>query len=130
MKSFNTQNPSEDECIINSIPQSINISSRSLTYNYIQKNESNNNSNKKNAKLLNKILFLKKYSQKIKSADGSTTTAINSNTEKIKEVTFSTVEIIRIQSVKQFNKLNSYTNTEIKNNKIDAKKEKDKCNIF
>ena len=77
---------------------------------------------------------MKKYGKKIKSADGSTTTAINSNSEKIKQVTFSTVEIIRIKSVKHYNKLNSFSNIDIRNNKLKAKKEKEKnkdeCAIF
>ena len=142
MLSPKIQNVVEDKCSINLIPQSVNASTRLLSIK-LSKNISNVASNNdikkkdfeiKNAKLLHKIIFLKKYGKKIKSADGSTTTAINSNSEKIKQVTFSTVEIIRIKSVKHYNKLNSFSNIDIRNNKLKAKKEKEKnkdeCAIF
>ena len=51
---------------------------------------------------------------KLKRTDTDSTTSVNTNSEKIKKVTFSTVEIIRIQNHKQFNRLNSYKNDEIK----------------
>ena len=62
---------------------------------------------KKNYKL-NEKFGLNKFNVKLKRADSNSTTSITTNTDKIKKVTFSTVEIIRIQNYKQFNKSNSY----------------------
>ena len=54
---------------------------------------------------------------------------MSSNFDKIKKVTFSTIEIIRIQNIKQFNKLNSYKPDENKNMMKDLD-ENDRCSIF
>ena len=72
---------------------------------------------------------LNKHRVKLKRTDTDSTTSVNTNSEKIKKVTFSTVEIIRIQNYKQFNKLNSYRSDEIKYEKNNWNLS-DNCSIF
>ena len=73
---------------------------------------------------------INKHKVKLKRTDSNSTTSINTNTDKIKRVTFSTVEIIRIKNFKRFNKLNSYTNAEIKYEKNNNNYLMDNCNVF
>ena len=73
---------------------------------------------------------INKHKVKLKRTDSNSTTSINTNTDKIKRVTFSTVEIIRIKNFKRFNKLNSYTNDEIKSEKNNNNYLMDNCNVF
>ena len=73
---------------------------------------------------------INKHKVKLKRTDSNSTTSINTNTDKIKRVTFSTVEIIRIKNFKRFNKLNSYTNDEIKYEKNNNNYLMDNCNVF
>ena len=95
-----------EEGKINNIPKTINASYRLL----------NNSTKKDQRKSINNVplntiknkMFIKNYISKLKSVGSNSTTSINSNNDKIKKVTFSTVEIIRIKNYKQFNKLNSY----------------------
>ena len=73
---------------------------------------------------------INKHKVKLKRTDSNSTTSINTNTDKIKRVTFSTVEIIRIKNFKRYNKLNSYTNDEIKYEKNNNNYLMDNCNVF
>ena len=57
----------------------------------------------------------KKYRNSLKSEDNSSYTtklSMGSINDKIKKVTFSTVEIIRIKNFKRYNKMNTYKNNE------------------
>ena len=107
-----------EEGKINNIPKTINTSNRFLN-NTIPKEQKNSINNVP----LNSKVFLKSYISKLKSVGSNSTTSINSNNEKIKKVTFSTVEIIRIKNYKQFNKLNSYLTDEKRNNSKKWKKD-------
>ena len=109
---------------INNIPKTINTSNRFLN-NTIPKEQKNSINNVP----LNSKVFLKSYISKLKSVGSNSTTSINSNNDKIKKVTFSTVEIIRIKNYKQFNKLNSYLANE-KKNKISKYNKNDICSII
>ena len=137
---------------INKIPKTINVSKRFLSRNYSPnkyKNFLNNYYNTKKEELpineikinidnkrvdkLNKPMIsfeINKHKVKLKRTDSNSTTSINTNTDKIKRVTFSTVEIIRIKNFKRFNKLNSYTNDEIKYEKNNNNYLMDNCNVF
>ena len=83
---------------------------------------------KKNYKL-NEKLGLNKFKVKLKRADSNSATSVATNTDKIKKVTFSTVEIIRIQNYKQFNKANSYKVDDF-NAGINNLNNDDYCQIF
>ncbi len=116
-----------EEGKINNIPKTINASYRLLS-NSTKKDQRNSINNVPINKINNKI-FIKNYISKLKSVGSNSTTSINSNNDKIKKVTFSTVEIIRIKNYKQFNKLNSYK-TDDKNNKSSRWKKDDECFII
>ena len=125
---------------INLIPKTIKLSKRMLPNNntpskykivlnkyFKAKREQNLNEIKIN-KPINTI-EINKHRVKLKRTESNSTTSVNTNTEKIKRVTFSTVEIIRIQNFKQFNRLNSYKNDEIKIEK-NSWSLTDNCGIF
>ena len=125
---------------INLIPKTIKVSKRMLPNNNIPskykivlnkyfkaKREQNLNEIKIN-KPMNTI-EINKHRVKLKRTESNSTTSVNTNTEKIKRVTFSTVEIIRIQNFKQFNRLNSYKYDEIKIEK-NSWSLTDNCGIF
>ena len=125
---------------INLIPKTIKVSKRMLPNNntpskykivlnkyFKAKREQNLNEIKIN-KPMNTI-EINKYRVKLKRTESNSTTSVNTNTEKIKRVTFSTVEIIRIQNFKQFNRLNSYKYDEIKIEK-NSWSLTDNCGIF
>ena len=125
---------------INLIPKTIKVSKRMLPNNNIPskykivlnkyfkaKREQNLNEIKIN-KPINTI-EINKHRVKLKRTESNSTTSVNTNTEKIKRVTFSTVEIIRIQNFKQFNRLNSYKYDEIKIEK-NSWSLTDNCGIF
>ena len=125
---------------INLIPKTIKVSKRMLPNNntpskykivlnkyFKAKREQNLNDIKIN-KPMNTI-EINKHRVKLKRTESNSTTSVNTNTEKIKRVTFSTVEIIRIQNFKQFNRLNSYKNDEIKIEK-NSWSLTDNCGIF
>ena len=116
-----------EEGKINNIPKTINASYRLLN-NSTKKDQRNSINNVPINKINNKI-FIKNYISKLKSVGSNSTTSINSNNDKIKKVTFSTVEIIRIKNYKQFNKLNSYLADE-KKNKISKFHKNDICSII
>ena len=125
---------------INLIPKTIKVSKRMLPNNntpskykiilnkyFKAKREQNLNEIKIN-KPMNTI-EINKHRVKLKRTESNSTTSVNTNTEKIKRVTFSTVEIIRIQNFKQFNRLNSYKYDEIKIEK-NSWSLTDNCGIF
>ena len=125
---------------INLIPKTIKVSKRMLPNNntpskykivlnkyFKAKREQNLNEIKIN-KPMNSI-EINKHRVKLKRTESNSTTSVNTNTEKIKRVTFSTVEIIRIQNFKQFNRLNSYKYDEIKIEK-NSWSLTDNCGIF
>ena len=125
---------------INLIPKTIKVSKRMIPNNntpskykivlnkyFKAKREQNLNEIKIN-KPINTI-EINKHRVKLKRTESNSTTSVNTNTEKIKRVTFSTVEIIRIQNFKQFNRLNSYKYDEIKIEK-NSWSLTDNCGIF
>ena len=125
---------------INLIPKTIKVSKRMLPNNntpskykivlnkyFKAKREQNLNEIKIN-KPMNTI-EINKHRVKLKRTESNSTTSVNTNTEKIKRVTFSTVEIIRIQNFKQFNRLNSYKYDDIKIEK-NGWSLTDNCGIF
>ena len=126
---------------INLIPKTIKVSKRFLPNNnspkkykiilnkyFKEKKEQYLNEIKVNNKPMN-TMEINKHRVKLKRTESNSTTSVNTNTEKIKRVTFSTVEIIRIQNYKQFNRLNSYKNDEIKIEKKNWNLT-DNCTIF
>ena len=116
-----------EEGKINNIPKTINASYRLLN-NSAKKDQKNSINNIPINKINNKM-FIRNYISKLKSVGSFSTTSINSNNDKIKKVTFSTVEIIRIKNYKQFNKLNSYL-TDENRNKSSKLKNNEMCIII
>ena len=125
---------------INLIPKTIKVSKRMLPNNntpskykivlnkyFKAKNEQNLKEIKINKPM--NTMEINKHRVKLKRIETNSTTSVNTNSEKIKRVTFSTVEIIRIQNFKQFNRLNSYKNDEIKIEKNNWSLT-DNCGIF
>ena len=117
---YNNEKETE-EGIVNKIPLSINISNKflcdkkspmshlrknSLTIktieiaNFLPENEYSKNS------ILNTVR-VEKYKYNLKFEDSNSTATKSSINDKIKKVTFSTVEIIRIANYKAYNKLNT-----------------------
>ena len=119
-----------EEGKINNIPKTINASYRLI--NNSSKNDQKNSINNipiNTINTMNNKMFIKNYISKLKSVGSNSTTSITSNNDKIKKVTFSTVEIIRIKNYKQFNKLNSYL-TDEKRNKKSKLKNDEMCSII
>ena len=116
-----------EEGKINNIPKTINVSYRLI--NNSAKTDQRNSINNIPINTINNKMFIKNYISKLKSVGSNSTTSINSNNDKIKKVTFSTVEIIRIKNYKQFNKLNSYLADE-KRNKSSKIKNNEMCCII
>ena len=116
-----------EEGKINNIPKTINVSYRLI--NNSTKTDQRNSINNIPINTINNKMFIKNYISKLKSVGSNSTTSINSNNDKIKKVTFSTVEIIRIKNYKQFNKLNSYL-TDEKRNKSSKIKNNEMCCII
>ena len=73
---------------------------------------------KKETKLKNKIYRINTYNNKnIKINDCySITTSSSNNDKNVKKVTFSTVEIIRVEKYKKYNALNNYSKIDIEKN--------------
>ena len=65
---------------------------------------------------LNNSAIIDKNKIYIKSEDNNSTTSKSSINDKIKKVTFSTVEIIRVKNYKRYNKLNTAKKNEEENN--------------
>ena len=116
-----------EEGKVNNIPKTINVSYRLI--NNSAKTDQRNSINNIPINTINNKMFIKNYISKLKSVGSNSTTSINSNNDKIKKVTFSTVEIIRIKNYKQFNKLNSYL-TDEKRNKSSKIKNNEMCCII
>ena len=117
---YNNEKETE-EGIVNKIPLSINISNKFLgdkssPYSHLRKksltistldianilpeNEYSDNS------ILNTVR-VEKYKYNLKFEDSNSTATKSSINDKIKKVTFSTVEIIRVANYKAYNKLNT-----------------------
>ena len=99
-----------------------------LRINSVQTNESLNLSNDLIDDKFNTTIKINKYKINLKNKDiNSTTTKLSSGSanDKIKKVTFSTVEIIRVKNYKKYNKLN----TSKKNENISFNLD-DKCKIY
>ncbi len=133
-------NEIESEGNINTIPNSINISNKFIfdsnhTFVYSRQNSLMLNKLEIPSKLcdkdfkindkINNTVKIEKYKYNLKSEDGNSTTSKSSLNDKLKKVTFSTVEIIRVANYKRYNKLNSMRKVE--NNKSLLS---DNCSIF
>lgn len=131
----------EIEGNINPIPKSINISNKfvfdlkeslnhtrhnSLTLKRTNISNSLYNKDSENDKLRNTVKVEKyKYNLKSEDSSNSITTKLTIN-DKLKKVTFSTVEIIRVTNYKKYNKLNSIKKNESNNSIFEDKS----CFIF
>ena len=94
----------------------------------MQTNESLNLSNDHIDDKFNTTIKINKYKINLKNKDiNSTTTKLSNGSanDKIKKVTFSTVEIIRVKNYKKYNKLN----TSKKNENISFNLD-NKCKIY
>ena len=67
----------------------------------------NQNDNCDRIEKKNKTVIIDKNKFFMKNDDNNSTTSKSSINDKIKKVTFSTIEIIRVKNFKRFNKLNS-----------------------
>ena len=109
-----------EEGIIN-IPKAMNITNHIFTYQkpknlFFRQNSLSSNMMKVpfilkekdfgNRDILNKTTKFDKYRFNMKIEDNISTTTKDSNHDKIKKVTFSIVEIIRVENYKKYNKLN------------------------
>ena len=103
------------------VPKSLNISNRffidkvpkcrhfrqnSLNLSKLKASPSLYESDFKNKDILNGTVK-DKYKNYLKTEDNNSTTTKTSVNDKLKKVTFSTVEIIRVANYKKYNKLNS-----------------------
>ena len=136
---INEINDIEEEGNINPIPSSFHISSKFLLDNnkafgfYRQKSLtlnkydiSKNLSNKDFKIKLNNTAKIDKFRYNMKLEDGNSYTTKSSINYKIKKVTFSTVEIIRVTNYKNYNKLNSTKRVDLNNSWFNNKN----CLIF
>ena len=122
MKYNNEKEKESEEGIINMVPKSINIYNKFLCdkkttpHKFYKKNSLSINtlnipSNigekdySKNS-ILNTVR-VDKYKYKLKFEDSNSTATKSSINDKLKKVTFSTVEIIRVENYKKYNKLNA-----------------------
>ena len=99
-----------------------------LRINSVQTNESLNLSNDHIDDKFDTTIKINKHKINLKNKDINSTTTNLSNgsaNDKIKKVTFSTVEIIRVQNYKKYNKLN----TSKKNESISFNFD-DRCKIY
>ena len=128
-----------EEGIINNIPNSINISNKFIDE---KKSSSSLNNLIQNISSLNSPIKLTekdfknnhiyntdkhdKYKYSLKFEDSNSATTKYSINDKIKKVTFSTVEIIRVANYKKYNKLNNIKKGELNNSWINEIN----CSIF
>ena len=122
MEYNNEKEKESEEGIINMVPKSINISNKFLCdkkttpHKFYRKNSLSINTLNipsnigekdytKNS-ILNTVR-VDKYKYNLKFEDSNSTATKSSINDKIKKVTFSTVEIIRIANYKSYNKLNT-----------------------
>ena len=130
---------SETEGIINNIPNSINLSNKfqsepspkhfrqySLTLNSLNIPTILSAKDFKNNDNFNNTVRLDKYKYQFKFEDSNSTTTKSSINDKLKKVTFSTVEIIRVKNYKKYNRLNSIKKNENNNGFLTE----DNCSIF
>ena len=104
------------------VPKSLNISNKffidqSPKYRHLRQNSLNLSKPKtspnlietdfKNKDIFNNTVKIDKYKNYLKTEDNNSTTTKTSMHDKLKKVTFSTVEIIRVANYKKYNKLNS-----------------------
>jgi hypothetical protein len=104
------------------VPKSLNISNKffidhnpkcrhfrqnSLNLNNLKASPNLYQSDFKNKDILNNTVKIDKYKNYLKTEDNNSTTTKTSVHDKLKKVTFSTVEIIRVANYKKYNKLNS-----------------------
>ena len=121
-------NEDDNEGEIN-IPKVMKLSNKSFLYkkmkldNYRKNNLSNisvnsflSDTNYDNNDKLNNTVIIDKNKFFLKNEDNNSTTSKSSMNDKIKKVTFSTVEIIRVKNYKRYNKLNTAKkNEEVEN---------------
>ena len=130
---------SETEGIINNIPNSINLSNKfqtesspkhfrqySLTLNSLNIPTVLSAKDFKNNDNFNNTVRLDKYKYQLKFEDSNSTATKSSINDKLKKVTFSTVEIIRVKNYKKYNRLNSIKKNENNNGLLTE----DNCSIF
>ena len=120
------------------IPKVMKLSNKSFLYkkmkldNYRKNNLSNisvnsflSDTNYDNNDKLNNTVIIDKNKFFLKNEDNNSTTSKSSMNDKIKKVTFSTVEIIRVKNYKRYNKLNTAKKNENNNDSFDIN-----CTIF
>ena len=130
-------NEDDNEGEIN-IPKVMKLSNKSFLYkkmrldNYKKNNLSNisvnsflSDTNCDNNDKLNNTVIIDKNKFFLKNEDNNSTTSKSSMNDKIKKVTFSTVEIIRVKNYKRYNKLNTAKKNENNNDSFDIN-----CTIF
>ena len=130
-------NEDDNEGEIN-IPKVMKLSNKSFLYkkmkldNYRKNNLSNisvnsflSDTNYDNNDKLNNTVIIDKNKFFLKNEDNNSTTSKSSMNDKIKKVTFSTVEIIRVKNYKRYNKLNTAKKNENYNDSFDIN-----CTIF
>ena len=130
-----------EEGIVN-IPKSMNITNQFLTYQkqknlLFRQNSLSSNMMKapfilkekdfRNRDILNNTTKIDDYRFKMKIEDNLSTTTKASNHDKLKKVTFSIVEIIRVENYKKYNKLNYIKKVENENRNESYNKI---CSIF
>ena len=118
-----------EEGIIN-IPKAMNITNQFFTHlkpkNLLLRQNSLFSNMKKapfilkekvfrNRDILSKTTKIDKYRYNMKIEDNLSTTTKDSNHDKLKKVTFSIVEIIRVENYKKYNKLNYIKKVENEN---------------
>ena len=120
------------------IPKVMKLSNKSFLYkkmkldSYRKNNLSNisvksflSDTNYDNNDKLNNTVIIDKNKFFLKNEDNNSTTSKSSMNDKIKKVTFSTVEIIRVKNYKRYNKLNTAKKNENYNDSFDIN-----CTIF
>ena len=130
-------NEDDNEGEIN-IPKVMKLSNKSFLYkkmkldSYRKNNLSNitvksflSDTNYDNNDKLNNTVIIDKNKFFLKNEDNNSTTSKSSMNDKIKKVTFSTVEIIRVKNYKRYNKLNTAKKNENYNDSFDIN-----CTIF
>jgi len=137
---FNNDNEFEPEGKINAIPKSINKSNKSIFlkgekirhFRQNSLNLNNFNSDKisekdfENNDILNQTVKHNKNKCNLKSDDGISTASKSTINDKFKKVTFSTVEFIRVENYKKYNKLNQIKKADYNYNFYEDRN----CNIF
>ena len=102
-KSLNISN----KFFIDQIPKCRHFRQNSLNLGRLKTSPSLIEIDFKNKDILNGTVKIDKYKNYLKTEDNNSTTTKTSVHDKLKKVTFSTVEIIRVANYKKYNKLNS-----------------------